>query len=110
MHQPSALEAAEQGGQFLELDGFPDGQPADDLRHPSQEHDDIKKLLDRVVDSQVTVIDLEVQGFPHGFDQVVKSNRQQAFAQSAGDESVYEVAQTVQDQEPHPGEMPKQAL
>ena len=56
------------------------------------------------------MIDLEVQGFPHRFDQIANPDRQQTFAQPACDDAVDEVAQAIESQQPHPGEMPEQAF
>jgi len=101
-----ALEAAEQRGEPRELHRLPDRQTSDHLHDPRQDHHDVEQLLHRVVDGDVLVRDVQVQGLAHRLDDLAHADRQQALAEAAGGDAIDQVSNSVQCQQPHGGEMP----
>jgi len=53
MHETRALVAAEQGSQFLQLDGLPHGEARGDDDDAGQQHAGIERLLRRIVAGEI---------------------------------------------------------
>ena len=66
MQNACCLEPSQQGDQTGELDRLPDREPGDHLGDARKDDDDVKQLLDRVINGDVFVRDLEVERFNDG--------------------------------------------
>src|SRR5271154_2865364 len=109
MQHARGLKAAEQRDQAGELYGLPDGYPGNHLRDAGENDDDVEQFLNRVVDGDVVVRDLEVQRVDNGLHHFGRTDRQQLFAEASAGEAIDQVDQPVDDKEPHACEVPVEA-
>jgi hypothetical protein len=107
--QAHGLKATQQGDPVGKLHRFPDEQSGDDLRNSRRDDHDVKQLLHRVVDGQILVLDAQMHGVADGLQHLAHANRQEAFAEAAGEKPINQIRRPVDGQEPHSGEMPQQA-
>ena len=108
MNEARGLEAAEQRGQFGELHRLPDHQAGKHLNDADQDDADIEHALHGVVAGEIVVLQVKSQRIADIGDQRARIDRQQHAPETSGRQSIADVEQAVDRENPHAEEMPLQ--
>src|SRR3954465_12500405 len=108
VHQTSTLETIKQGRQFRELHRLPDEKPGHHLNDAEGDDAGIEQPLHCVVDRQVIVLEVEMQCVVDVGDELAQPYRIQHAAETARNDSIDEIDQAIEREDPHAEEVPLQ--
>src|SRR3974390_1539869 len=108
--EAGTLEIVEERNQVRELHRLPDRKTGDDLHDDDENDADIEQLLHGIVMREVGVLQAECQSLDHLGDHFARADRPQHPQETAGEQSIDEIDEAVEDEHPHGEEVPLQRM